>query len=401
MSYLTFNTGAAPTTPAAGKLSVYVDSADRYLKTLDEKGVIGQPGDHELLNFIRNSGFWFAQRQTPASAVTYSSTTGRAICADGWGITNENASATHQRTDALTPETGLQGRFYGNFIKITSNGKLIVSQVLEGIDTGGIRSRTVRVQGWMKQLVGAGPVIRLGLIQLAAAGTVDTIPAAFISAMNAAGTDPTLGTNLAYIAPRAGVTGDNCTANGNAYDCTLSASWQRFGGVFDIPANSKNVIVAFWSNALLTATNGFALSQVSLTDGYEIQNWSPLDFNNEWDRCRRFYQKSFLVDTAPVQNAGVNTGERRGVAGKAGAVANAGFIPIQYEVAMRATPTTVVVYNPAAANALGRDITGTADLGATTITGSSANNFYTNSTGVAATAVGDLIAIHFSADAEL
>jgi hypothetical protein len=138
-----------------------------------------------------------------------------------------------------------------------------------------------------------------------------------------------------------------------------------------------------------------------LTNGFEIQVWYPQSLSVELLKCLRFYQKSFLVDTAPVQNVGVNTGETRAVAGKATAVVNAGFIPWVYQPPLRATPTTLTVYNPAAANALARNITGAADMGATTVTGSTANNAYVNATGVAATAVGDLIAIHWSADAEL
>jgi len=402
MSYLTLNNSAAPATPAAGKTTVFVDSADRYLKTIDEKGVLGAVGDHELFNWLRNSGFWWAQRQAPGSAVTYSSTTGRAICADGWGITNENASATYQRVDTVSAaEAGLGGRFYGTLLKITSAGKLCLSQVVEANDTGVLRGQTVRVQVWLKQQVAANPVLRLGLIQNTAAGTADAPTAAWMSAMGGAGTDPTLAANLAYITPKAGVAGDNCTVNGNAVDCTLTGAWQRFGAVFDVPAGAKNLIVAVWSSGQFAATNGFSISQASLTTGYEIQSWNPLETATELQRVQRFYEKSFLLDTAPAQNVGVNTGEVLGVAGKAGAVANSGFIAIRYVTPKVKAPATNVVYNPAAANALARNITGAADMGTTTITGAGIQQFYLAITGVAATTVGDLIAIHFSSDAEL
>lgn len=392
-------TGAQPATPSAGYEKIFADTEGR-VKAIAATGILRTLSESNRYNYLGNSGFWFAQRQAPGTLTTYSNTTGRAICADRWGITNENASCQYIRVDtSTTPETGLQGRYYGSFTKITSTGKFVVTQVIEGNNAQALRGRSVRVQVWMKSTTAM--TVRLGLVQLNTSGTVDALPATYISAFGASGTDPTLGTNLAYIAPKSGVTPDNATVNGNAVDCSVTTSWQRFGAVFDVPANCKNLVVSFWTSALPTATNGFSVAQASLTDGYELQDWAPPSFSEEIDRVKRFYNKSFILDTLPAQNVGVNLGEIRAIAGKAGAVANSGFIPINYPVPMRATPTTNVVYNPAAANALARNITGAADMGATAITGASANGFYLAITGVAATAVGDLIAINYTSDAEL
>jgi hypothetical protein len=391
--------GSQPATPASGYTTEFVDTEARS-KTIDANGILSILSDHSRYNYIRNSGFWFAQRQVPGTLTTYSNTSGRAFAPDGWAITNENASCQYIRNDTIvTPETGLQGRFYGSFTKITATGKFVVSQCIEGVNSAALRGRSVRVQCWMKAT--ASMTVRLGLVQLNSSGTVDTLPATYISAFGANSTDPTLGTNLAYIAPKSGVNPDNATTSGNAASCSVTTSWQRFGAVFDVPSNCRNVVVQFWTDSQVTATNGFSLAQVVLSDGYEIQDWSPQSYSEEIDRVKRFYQKSFLIDTNPAQNVGVNTGEIRGVAGKAGAVANSGFIMVDYPVGMRATPGTNTIYNPAAANALARNITGAADMGTTTITGATANGFYLAITGVAATAVGDLIAIHYSSDAEL
>jgi len=400
VSYVTLAKEAAPSAPAAGSLTVYPDAAGR-VRALDATGVDSVLSPSARVNYVRNSGKWFAQRQAPATATTYSSTTGRAIAADGFGITNENASATYQRTDtAGAVETGLQGRFYGNYLKITTLGKLMVTQVLEGSDAVALRGRTVRVQCWMKQLVGAAPVVRLGLIQLAAAGTIDAIPAAFISAFGANGVDPTLGTNLARINPKAGVTGDNCTLNGAAYDCTLSSAWQRFGGVFDVPSDCKNLVVAIWGNAQFAATNGFALAQVSLTDGYEIQDWSPALPTVELDRVQRFYSKSFGIDTAPAQNVGLNTGEHKWVKVVAGATAARS--PVwRFPVRMRAAPTTTTLYSPGSASAQVRDETNTVDCTASAVVAGSDTGVAVTATGNAATVAEGLLGVHLSCDAEL
>lgn len=401
MSYQTFSKGAAPGTPAAGKTTIGVN-ADGTVQATDAGGFTATLTNDEISNIVRNSGFWFAQRQAPGTATTYSSTTGRAISADGWGITNENASATYQRTDTtVAVEVGIATRNYGNFLKITATGKLVVSQVIESVEVMQTRGKTVRLQVYMKQLVGAAPVVNIGLLQLTAAGTTDTMPATFVSAFGANGVNPTFGTNLALIAPKTGSSADNGTIVGSIVQCTLSSAWQRFGAVFDVPTDCKNLVVVVFGNNQFAATNGFALTQVSLVEGAAIQDWNPMPYPLELIRCQRFYQKSFLVDTAPAQNVGVNGGESRTIAGKAGAVASAGFISWQYPVPLRATPTTLTLYNPAAANALARNITGAADMGTTTTTGSTANAAYAAITGVAATAVGDLIALNWSSDAEL
>ena len=396
-----------PATPGAGYTTTYpgpgndaqAQSNSGRLFHKDEFGNISQLTESRLTNWVRNSGFWFAQRQAAGTATTYSATAGRAITADGWGVTNENASATYRRLDTFTLGAINQftSRYYSEFAKITSNGKLVISQVLESTDVAVLRNRTVRLQAWMAN---GTSTMRMGLAQLTSAGTIDTMPATFVSAFGGAGVDPTLGTNLSYIAPKAGLTPDSATISGNGLSCTTSGTWARYGGVFDIPQTCLNLVVLFWTNTQLTAGNAFNVTQVSLTDGYEMQDWYPQPLAVEKHRVMRYYQKSFIEATAPAQNVGVNTGESKGIAGKAGAVANSGFVFARYNPPMRTGPG-VTLYNPAAANALMRNTTGGADMGATTATSNTEVDLMINATGVAATAVGDQVGIHWSADAEI
>lgn len=399
-----YGKGTAPSAPSSGNNAVFVEGTAAssnigIVKSLDASGVLAILSANDRPNLLVNAGFWFAQRQALSTATTYSATADRALSADQWGITNENASATYRSIDTQSaPEAGLQNRYYGEFLKTTSTGKLVVTQVIEANDAEAVRGRTVRVQLWMRAT--AVTNVRLGLIQLSSTGTGDTIPATYISAFGGTGVDPTLGANLAYIAPKATVQPDNGTVNGNAVDCVLTTAWQRFGHVFDVPASAKNIIVSVWSNAQITATNGVFLAQASLTDGYEIQDWTPLAVALEFARCQRHYASSFAnSSTAPATNVGVNTGECRGVAGKAGALAE--FLSVRFPAKMRITPTTITLFNPAAANAQVRDVTGAVDTSASTITGSTATDFYVACTGNAATAVGNLIAIHYTAEAKL
>lgn len=402
MGVLALTEQALPTS-VSSQVQVYYDSTAKRLRMVYPDGRVADPGDADLTNYIRNSGMWFAQWQNPANASNVGSTTLRAGhvagtggC-DGWGVWNENANTTYQRTDtSTTPETGLQGRFYGSFVKITSTGKFFVSQMIEAHDAQAIRGRTVRFTCWMKGT--ASQTVRLGLVQLNTSGTVDTLPATFISAAGANGTDPTLGTNLAYIAPKSGQTGDNCTANGNAYDCSVTTSWQRFSGVFDAPSNCKNLLPCLWTNAQLTATNGFSIAQLSLTDGYEIQDFTPLPYQSELDRVLRYFSKSFNVDTNPATNAGAGTGEPRwmGVVGNATAVSG---LTLPFPVPMRAAPNTITGYNPAASNALVRNVTGAADSSSNSLTANGEKNFLVAYTSSATSTAGQSYGLHWTAEA--
>jgi hypothetical protein len=403
---LNLASGAAPATPSSG-VSLYTPSGINDANGLSQNRRILATGtaaeglqitDNHLPNLIRNGGFWFAQRQAAGTATTYSATAGRALSADGWGITNENASATYQRIDTAGGiQAGYQNQYYGEFLKITSNGKLVVSQVIEGIDSIPFRNRALRFTAWLKSANSIA--VNMSVLYLNGSGTIDTIPATFVSAFGAGGTDPTFGTNISKCTG-SNVSDGGSSMTGNVLKLTTATTWARFSAVWIVPNDCKNLIPAFWSDAQVTATQGFDVGQCSLTDGYEIQDWTPQSIAIEKERVCRYYQKSFTEATAPAQNAGANTGESKGIAGKATAVANAGFIFHRYQPPMRTGPG-VTLYNPQAANALMRDQTAGADMGATATTGNTQNDVMINATGVAGTAVGNQIAIHWSADAEL
>lgn len=398
MSYITKTNSAAPSTPATGKSSQYVNTTGQTVE-LNATGVSNILNNTKNPNLVRNGGFWFAQRQNPAASTNYVTTTSRVITADGWGVINENDRVSYIRGDTVAAaESGLQNQYYGTFAKQTNTGKFIVSQMIESRDSVPLRGRTVRVQAWIK---GTGSqVVNVALAYLSTSGTADASPATFISAYGANQVDPTLGTNVSYIAPATGVTGDNCTASTNCYKCNVTTSWQRFGGVFTVPANLRNLYVMFYTDSQLTVANGFSLSQVSLTDGPEIQDWMPASMQAELDRCMRYYWKTFQLDTAPATALGTATGELRHQAPKAGAVASVSPSFLLH-VPLRTASPTVTFYNPSAANAQARDVTAGADVTVTTYFSGSEKTVSFTYTANAGTAVGNSIGVHMTADAEM
>lgn len=408
MSRHTLVKTGAPSVPAVGKYSYFVDSADGKLKAKD--GDTGQvyslSHDEYPKNELINGGFGFAARQVPGTLTTYNNAAARAYGADRWGMTNQTASLQYQQVDSIAaPEAGLQHRYYGRFKQITGAGKFVVSQVMTGENCAPYRGRVVRFQVKMKRTVAAAMTVRIGLAQLTAAGTVDVVPGyaagvpsgTFVSAFNANGTDPTLGTNLAYIAPIAG-TQDGGTIAGNGMNCVLSGAWVRYSVCFTCPTDYKNLVVLVWTDGQPAALDELNVAEAGFYDGADIVDWIAQPQVSELNRCWRFYQKSFPLATVPAQNAGL-AGAWRGGAANAGAVAIVhGFI--QFVTWMRAAPT-IVLFNPAAANAFLRYIITPSDATATSATQVTERGTEVTATGLAAWIAGGGVAVHYTADAEI
>lgn len=388
---------AVPAAPAADKVEVFVDTDTERPRMIDDTGTVVNLTDDGLRgwNAIINGELDYAQRQAPGSLTTYSNTTGRTYGADRWGVTNENASVQYQRIDtSAAPETGLQSRYYGTWSKITTTGKLIISQAVESGNCLHLRGRRVRVQ--MKIKTSAAKTIRIALLQLTNAGAIDVIPVTFLSAFGANTVDPTWGANLAAIVP---VTPENATVRGSGLDVVTSAVWQRVGGVFVLPSNLKNLVLVVFSDSQFAAADSVSLSEIGLYDGPEIRQWVPRHQAEQLAICQRYYCKSFNVDVAPAQNAGL-AGAVKGVVTVAGAAASVDA-GVRFPVQMRAAPTTVVFYNPSAANAFLRNTTAATDATATSGTSLSEAAMEVTATGLAAWALGQGSAVHYTADAEL
>lgn len=123
----------------------------------------------------------------------------------------------------------------------------------------------------------------------------------------------------------------------------------------------------------------------------------PRIFSLEKTLCQRYFQKTFQVGTAPAQNAGV-----------AGAITVKNPIALgdpsewwQLTPLMAGSPT-IITYNPSATNANWRDITAAADATVSVDPASTkgANGVLIATSGTVTT-LGDILAIHATADAGL
>lgn len=388
-----------PTQPAAGKATEWVGTDGRkYMKDGDTGQTTTQSVVGLNRNYLVNGGHFLAQRQAPATLTTYNTATGRLYAADRWGITNQTASAQYQRVDTLGGiEAGLTARYYGRYKQITAAGKIVVSQVVEGVTSAVLRGGICRVQVKMRRTVAASMTVRLGLAQLTAAGTIDTIPATFISAFGGTGVDNTLGTNLSYITPIAN-TAENGAISGSGVTCILSSGWLRYSFCFIAPIDCKNLIVMVWTDGQLAINDELNIAEAGVYDGADAQDWVELPIADEFSSCQRFCHKTGDVDVLMAQSMGL-TGALRGYVSVAAAVA-AQPIGVRYPVPMRAAPT-FTFYNPSAANAFVRNTTAGSDATATAAANVGNQGCDVQFTGIAAWTVAQAVAVQYLATAEI
>ena len=167
-----------------------------------------------------------------------------------------------------------------------------------------------------------------------------------------------------------------------------STGWNA-GGTFGVTGQS---------NAIASNANIFAITGVQLEKGSTATGFDYRPYGTELALCKRYYDKTFAINTAPAQNAG-RAGALESLAVRTSGGALSTYF--RFSVPMRTTPTTVTFYNPSAANGQARNLDRAADC-----TGTSTDNI--NEIGgkilyqlPVGTVLTDLISVNFSADAEL
>ena len=161
--------------------------------------------------------------------------------------------------------------------------------------------------------------------------------------------------------------------------------------------SSNGVHLRIYASPGDCVTKNFHYTEIQFIDNPTITPFLYKDFSLELAECKRYYQKSFNYETAPAQSAGA-VGAPRYTVQTAGA--NPRVMWTQLSPAMRVTPTTSTYYNPAAANGNWRNATLGADSGAAGNSGLGSTGFGMNNPQVAGDAVGNIIQIHWTQDAD-
>jgi hypothetical protein len=180
----------------------------------------------------------------------------------------------------------------------------------------------------------------------------------------------------------------------------VGSTYQVTGGSWQTSSGNTTKGTSSQVNAMDNTANFFRLTGVKLELGTVATPIQFRSFQDELALCKRYYQKSFNYQTAPAQNVGAGSGEWLYLANAAGAVSTSTG-SISFPVQLRTDIFSFTSYNPAAANAQVRNYTDNADLTVTAVGFKSQGNMSINATGTAGTSIGELLAVHWTADAEL
>jgi hypothetical protein len=173
----------------------------------------------------------------------------------------------------------------------------------------------------------------------------------------------------------------------------------RAAGTVTVPNNATQMEVFFqWTPVGVAGANDWvAIGDIDVRSGEPyIDQVERKPFHEKLRACMRHFCKSFPYATAPASAAGglANSLSYRAV--------NAGVsnytLSVRFPVQMRVTPT-ITFFNPAAAGSNWRNNNDLADSGASAADTSGPDGFGARNAQVAGDGVGELLNIHFTADA--
>ena len=174
------------------------------------------------------------------------------------------------------------------------------------------------------------------------------------------------------------------------------STYQTTGNVWAV---GNYLATSAQTNWMATAGNTFRITGVQLSVGTVLPAWVSRPYEQELALCQRYYQKSFGQAVVPAQNAG-NTGGAFSFPQVVGAASTQRAMRAVFPVTMRATPTTVTTYNPSAANAEMRNATTNTDCSSTSV-GFGDSGISVSTVTPAGSSAGDLLRVHWTAEAEL
>ncbi len=157
------------------------------------------------------------------------------------------------------------------------------------------------------------------------------------------------------------------------------------------------IVVTF---AYASASTSITINSISLTAG-DIPSRPAIKTPDETLReCQYYYQKSFIGSQVPQQALGMGTGELYGVQTTHSSVAASAGPIIAFQATMRTVPS-VTLYNPISANAQIRNISSSNDWSASGGVVASPNGCLTQGTTSSPSNMGDILSVHWSAEARL
>lgn len=157
--------------------------------------------------------------------------------------------------------------------------------------------------------------------------------------------------------------------------------------------NETNVGGNNQENFLDNAATDFRIAQVQIEPGCTVSPFELVAYEDELQRCQRFYCKSFPIDVAPVQNVGDHIGSVYWQA-HIPSVPTYALAVENWPVRMRATPV-MTWYNPVNASADARNMSQNTNVAITAGYNSDRKNVFS-----CLSVAQDSFSVHYAASAE-
>lgn len=236
---------SGPTNSNMTKIDVAIADVDNRVNLLESDRLL--VSDATFGNLLVNGGFDYTHNLDGVKV------------ADNWETATQTSDLTYGRSTVFNTGTSL---YSGSYSKTTNPGKIMIFQTIKGLNSVAYRGKKIVFQFKAYTVDPSAPItLKYCLIELNSSGTMDTIPT-IVSSWGATGVNPTLGTNLAYI----GTPSSSTLSNGQWKSCSINAT---------IPTNSKNIIVAIWTNAQIASGDFVNIAEAGVFYGAISRQWNP------------------------------------------------------------------------------------------------------------------------------
>lgn len=229
-------------------------------------------------NALINGGCQLFQRQAPTTATARSDDT---YGPDRWNVLTQTASVNVERIAGSTSQYAM---------RLTQNQaasqRFGVEQIVEANDSIPRRSRSVVFQ-FRARMTSGGGGLRYAILEWT--GTADAVTSDVVLSW----TSTTYTAGNFFLASNLTV-----TATGTAG--IVSGTWTDFSLTATLGASCNNLIVLVWTDAAQVTGVTLDFECLGLFDGASTRDWLPPVFVEELTRARRYYQKTYELDTAPA-----------------------------------------------------------------------------------------------------
>lgn len=376
----------AATDTAAGKVELATDA--ETITGTDAARAVTPAGAaaayHPLVNafdtgnVLINGEFRIWQRGTSLSGIADD-----AYTADRWYVLTQTGTIADARQAAPFDGARNSGQLTQSQAVAQRIGR---AQIVESVNCTHLRGQTVTFSGRLK--CSASQAIRFVVLEWT--GTADSVTSDVVNDW----------TSATYTASNFFLAASLTITQAPGSITPSAATWTDFSTTLTLGSSFNNLVVFVWTEGTAAQNVTLDFANVGLYRAASAPAvYVPRPWTVEHQLCKRYFYKTFKVDVTPAQAVGVTSGEHTFPQQTAASTSGRHQSPA-FPVEMFAIPT-ITFYNPINANALCYNGNTSTDYSATSAGNTNVHGFSLAGTPPAASSVGNLGVIHFTASAEM